>query len=213
MQLTRLELYELVCGSPLSKVGPELGVSGTALAAICKQHHVPYPESAYWTRKSLGASGRTVNLPGASDETLEIIPRTPKPRRHKSGDKSSTTTAKAVVKTHRPVRHPLLSGVEEYFLAQPVNLWLLRLNLPLTGKGMLRIGPKLSDLFAQHALMKVQIAGGLGNRNILIFDQPYRFKPELAAELPSCHYHTPAPSNTLSRCSQNRQQLSFGFSV
>jgi hypothetical protein len=44
MQLTRLELYKRVCDSPLSKVAPELGISGTALAAICKQYQVPYPD-------------------------------------------------------------------------------------------------------------------------------------------------------------------------
>ncbi|TDQ13612.1 hypothetical protein DEV91_1411, partial [Phyllobacterium brassicacearum] len=43
MQLTRLELYQQVCDRPLSKVAPDLGISGTALAAICKQYRVPYP--------------------------------------------------------------------------------------------------------------------------------------------------------------------------
>jgi hypothetical protein len=54
MRLTRLELYERVCNAPLSKLAPGFRLSGTALAAICKQHQIPYPGSGYWTRKSLG---------------------------------------------------------------------------------------------------------------------------------------------------------------
>lgn len=115
MQLTRLELYERVCGSPLSKIGPEFGISGTALAALCRQHQIPYPGSAYWTRKSLGLPVELSELCGAPDETLEITPRTPKPRPHKATDNSSPPKTKTVVKTLRLVRHPLLSGVEEYF--------------------------------------------------------------------------------------------------
>ncbi len=47
MQLTRLELYTRVCKSPLSKLAPEFGISGTALAAICKRYAIPYPGSGY----------------------------------------------------------------------------------------------------------------------------------------------------------------------
>src|SRR3546814_17894411 len=36
--------------------------------------------------------------------------------------------------------------------------------------------------------------------------QPYRFKLELAAELPSLHRCSPADESTLSRCPENRQQ-------
>ncbi|MGV2184040.1 hypothetical protein [Rhizobium rhizogenes] len=114
MQLTRLELYELVCGSPLSKVGPELGISGTALAAICKQYQVPYPGSGYWTRKSLGLPAELPELPGASDETIEITPMIPKPRRDRARDEGAARKTKALAKTHRLARHPLLFGVEEH---------------------------------------------------------------------------------------------------
>ena len=53
-QLRRAELYRRVCEMPLSKLAPQLGISATALAAVCKAHQVPYPGSAYWTRRSLG---------------------------------------------------------------------------------------------------------------------------------------------------------------
>lgn len=54
MQLKRSELYSRVCNAPLSKLAPEFGLTGTALAAVCRQHQIPYPGSGYWTRKSLG---------------------------------------------------------------------------------------------------------------------------------------------------------------
>ncbi|ARS71076.1 hypothetical protein [Sinorhizobium meliloti] len=116
MQLTRLELYKRVCDSPLSKVGPELGISGTGLAAVCKQYQVPYPGSGYWTRKSLGLPAELPELPelpGASDEAIEITPRVPKPRQKKPPEGSARNT-RAAVKPHRLVRHPLLFGVEEH---------------------------------------------------------------------------------------------------
>ncbi|MGO7449473.1 hypothetical protein ACC668_33095 [Rhizobium ruizarguesonis] len=111
MQLTRLELYKRVCDSPLSKVGPELGISGTALAAVCKQYQVPYPGSGYWTRKSLSLPAE---LPEASDEAIEITQKVPKPRRDRSRNEGSARKTKAPAKTHRLVRHPLLFGVEEH---------------------------------------------------------------------------------------------------
>lgn len=84
MQLTRLELYERVCGTPLSKLAPEFGLSGTALAAVCRQYQIPYPGSGYWTRKSLGLAAELPALPEGADETIEITPSIPKPRQKKA---------------------------------------------------------------------------------------------------------------------------------
>lgn len=84
MQVTRLELYKRVCERPLSKVAPELGISGTALAAICKQYQVPYPGSGYWTRKSLGLPAELHALPEASDETIDILPPAVKLRKKRT---------------------------------------------------------------------------------------------------------------------------------
>jgi hypothetical protein len=114
MQLTRLELYKRVCNRPLSKVAPELGISGTALAAICKRYQVPYPGSGYWTRMSLGLPAELPALPEASDETIDITPSTPKPRRKRAPEESSARNTRRAAKPHRPARHPLLFGVEEH---------------------------------------------------------------------------------------------------
>ncbi|WEX79425.1 hypothetical protein PYH37_006332 (plasmid) [Sinorhizobium numidicum] len=115
MQLTRLELYKRVCDSPLSKVTPEFGVSGTALAAICKQYQVPYPGSGYWTRKSLGLPAELPTLPAMSDDIIEITPWVPKPRQRRPPEEGSVRNTRAATRPHRPARHPLLFGAEEHF--------------------------------------------------------------------------------------------------
>jgi hypothetical protein len=78
MQISRLELYELVSSSPLSKVAPSLGISAMTLAAICREHGVPYPGSGYWTRKSLGQAVNPEPLPpaiGSEQQSISIEPR------------------------------------------------------------------------------------------------------------------------------------------
>lgn len=116
MRLTRSELYNRVCGAPLSRLAPELGLSGTALAAICRQHAVPYPGSGYWTRKSLGITSELPALPDGIDEIIEITSVTPKPREKKAPatDTDTGLAPRPVAKTRRLERHPLLVGAEEH---------------------------------------------------------------------------------------------------
>ena len=114
MQVTRLELHKRVCERPLSKVAPELGISGTALAAICKRYQVPYPGSGYWTRKSLGLPAELPTLPEASDEIIDILPPVVKPRRKRTMEEGAARKPRPVAKSRRPVRHPVLVGAEEH---------------------------------------------------------------------------------------------------
>lgn len=116
MQLTRSELYNRVCEAPLSRLAPEFGLTGTALAAICRQHEIPYPGSGYWTRKSLGFSAELPALPDGIDAIIEITPVTPKPREKKAPATETDTRLKAkpVAKTRRLEHHPLLVGAEEH---------------------------------------------------------------------------------------------------
>ncbi len=116
MQLTRSELYNRVCEAPLSRLAPEFGLTGTALAAICRQHEIPYPGSGYWTRKSLGIAAELPTLPDGIDAIIEITPVTPKPREKKAPATETDTCLKAkpVAKTRRLEHHPLLVGAEEH---------------------------------------------------------------------------------------------------
>ena len=76
----------------------------------------------------------------------------------------------------------------------------------MAGKRMLRIVGELSDPFAQHVLVEIQIARRLRNRNTPILHKSYGLKLELAAEFPSLNSNSPVPLNTLSRSPRNRQQ-------
>lgn len=114
VQLTRLELYNRVCERPLSKIAPEFGISGTVLASVCKRYQVPYPGSGYWTRKLLGLPVDLPPLPEASDELIELMSSTPKPRRKRTVKEGSARQPRPAMKPQRPARHPLLFGVEEH---------------------------------------------------------------------------------------------------
>jgi hypothetical protein len=114
MQLTRLELYQRVCNSPLNKIAPELGLSATALSAICKKHDVPFPGAGYWTRKVMGLPAELPPLPGAPDDIIDISRPVHRPQRQ-GPPPNPEARKKRTVKPHRKSRHPLLFGVEEHF--------------------------------------------------------------------------------------------------
>jgi hypothetical protein len=81
MQLSRQQLYDLVCNTPLSKLAPKLDITVFALTALCKKHHVPYPGSGYWTKKSLGIEQVLEPLPALDGEESLITVEPSKPRR------------------------------------------------------------------------------------------------------------------------------------
>ncbi|MGO8594594.1 hypothetical protein ACDA55_02525 [Rhizobium ruizarguesonis] len=111
MQISRFDLYNRVSASPLNKLAVEFGISGTALAAVCKKHHVPYPGSGYWTRRSLGIDTELPVLPDAPDEMIEITAVSPKPRAPRAPHHQPAQN-KASRLSLRTERHPLLLGVE-----------------------------------------------------------------------------------------------------
>lgn len=88
MQISRVELYELVWKLPLSKAAPQFGISATALAGVCKKHNIPYPGSLYWTMKSLGRSVEVQQLPATSDDVpTQVVIDPAKPRRAQRHDR------------------------------------------------------------------------------------------------------------------------------
>ncbi|WP_323455407.1 MULTISPECIES: hypothetical protein [unclassified Rhizobium] len=117
MKLTRSELFRKVCELPLSKLGPELETTGTALAAICKQYQIPYPGSGYWTRKSLGLAPDLPVLPEGTDDAIEIAARVVVPRKSRAPmtEAKPSTMVKSSPKRRRSEHHSLLFGVEEHF--------------------------------------------------------------------------------------------------
>ena len=62
-RLTREELYELVWSKPISKLAPELGISGRGLAKACERSSSPVPPRGYWARKAAGQDVEQLQLP------------------------------------------------------------------------------------------------------------------------------------------------------
>ncbi|WP_279483976.1 hypothetical protein, partial [Aureimonas sp. SK2] len=99
----------------MSKIAPDFSISGTALAAICQRHRIPYPGSGYWTRKALGLAVKLPPLPDGSDETIEITAAPAKPRPKRLEGEAAVSKRKRVSRPPLPPRHPILFGVEEHF--------------------------------------------------------------------------------------------------
>src|SRR5690606_25164158 len=96
-QILRDELYRRVCDAPLSKVAPELRISATALAALCKAYQIPYPGSGHWTRKSLGLGVELVALPPIGDPNLNaVVVTVPSTRRRQFASRGGTPCAHGV---------------------------------------------------------------------------------------------------------------------
>jgi len=107
MQISREDLYKLVSETPLSKVAPGLGISATALSAICREHDVPFPGSGHWTRLQLGLPVALPPLPPRSEDSapIEILP---KPVRVRSKPHVSVAAAEPIHQAETGV----LSSVE-----------------------------------------------------------------------------------------------------
>jgi hypothetical protein len=56
VSFSRLELYERVWTTPITRFASELGISDVAVAKACKRLDVPTPPRGYWAR--LAASRR-----------------------------------------------------------------------------------------------------------------------------------------------------------
>ncbi|OWQ83603.1 hypothetical protein CDN99_26090 [Roseateles aquatilis] len=61
--MKRSELYAKVWATPVLKIAAEVGITGTRIAAICRQHGIPTPPRGYWAKLSAGKQPPTVPLP------------------------------------------------------------------------------------------------------------------------------------------------------
>jgi hypothetical protein len=72
-RLTREQLYDRVWSTPLSKLGPELGMSGRGLAKLCKREGIPVPNRGYWAKKEFGWNPTQPKLPPPQPGQLATI--------------------------------------------------------------------------------------------------------------------------------------------
>ena len=61
--MTRSELFEAIWAAPMVDVSKSVGVSDTALAAICKRENIPRPYRGFWRQRSTGHAPAIPQLP------------------------------------------------------------------------------------------------------------------------------------------------------
>ena len=83
-RVTREELYEMVWGTPMSRLAIEFGISGNGLAKICDRLNVPYPPRGYWAKKDAGKPVVTFKLTPRKDDVPQAAEIHPTPPREAS---------------------------------------------------------------------------------------------------------------------------------
>ncbi len=63
VSFSRLELYERVWTTPITRFASELGISDVAVAKACKRLDVPTPPRGYWARLAAKQKVRRLPLP------------------------------------------------------------------------------------------------------------------------------------------------------
>ena len=74
-RISRKALYNMVWSKPLSRLGPEFGISDTALRKRCKKAFIPLPTAGYWAKKAANKSVHQPPLPPrfpGNDNHIEI---------------------------------------------------------------------------------------------------------------------------------------------
>ncbi len=71
----RQAFYDLVWAEPLATLAPKFGITGTALAKICRRHVIPVPGRGHWAKLKAGKPSPRFPLPPrglGADETIHI---------------------------------------------------------------------------------------------------------------------------------------------
>ena len=74
LKFERKKLYDEIWDISLTGVSKKYGLNYTKLVQACKENNIPYPSSAYWTKKNMGLDFSTeiVELPEAEEKEIEI---------------------------------------------------------------------------------------------------------------------------------------------
>lgn len=74
MELSRIQIYELVWSKPIQKLAKEYGFSDVGFSKICRRHNIPLPARGYWAKVSAGIKTSKVPLPNPKTEGNVYIP-------------------------------------------------------------------------------------------------------------------------------------------
>lgn len=74
MRFERKKLYDEIWNISLTGVSKKYGLNYTKLVQVCKENNIPYPSSAYWTKKNMGLDYSTeiVELPEAEEKEIQV---------------------------------------------------------------------------------------------------------------------------------------------
>ena len=74
IKFERKKLYDEIWKISLTGVSKKYGLNYTKLVQACKENSIPYPSSAYWTKKNMGLdfSNEIVELPETNVKEIEI---------------------------------------------------------------------------------------------------------------------------------------------
>ena len=74
MKFERKKLYDEIWDISLTGVSKKYGLNYTKLVQACKENNIPYPSSAYWTKKNMGLDYSTeiAELPEAEEKEIEV---------------------------------------------------------------------------------------------------------------------------------------------
>lgn len=74
IKFERKKLYYEIWDISLTGVSKKYGLNYAKLLQACKENNIPYPSSAYWTKKNMGLdfSNEIVELPEAEEKEIEI---------------------------------------------------------------------------------------------------------------------------------------------
>ena len=109
--MKRSELYAKVWQTPLSKLGPELGVSDVGLAKLCRRHGIPTPPIGYWAQVAAGQTPRQPALPTGAEVDLRFqAPRSAEGQETRNQLLRVAREAKQAVATPEIEVQPTLEG-------------------------------------------------------------------------------------------------------
>jgi hypothetical protein len=98
IRLSRAELYDQVWKTPLMRLGPQYGITGTGLAKICDRLNVPCPPPGYWLRVNAGRPPEKTILPPAGEGIPDDVTIFPTPERPKDELEAEANFAAALEK-------------------------------------------------------------------------------------------------------------------
>lgn len=75
MKFEREKLYDEIWDISLTGVSKKYGLNYAKLVQVCKENNIPYPSSAYWTKKNIGLdyTKEIIELPEAEEKEIEVL--------------------------------------------------------------------------------------------------------------------------------------------